>query len=469
MPTITIREIDNTGSGSYSYVENTVLVPGIKVEATKDDSKITLDGFYTNKKDFTDKVDSIIDSIEDASSDITTLLEDDSITYVLTLLNQGLPVQYFGAYTDIEEAEKLNATQCSDLYEDYKDKGLYDLLFITTGVIDNINMSNAAIECAAERGDSVAILSTSSDYRNYSFVDTEDEYGNTLKVWTKSDATITYANNKKLAEAVDNTVNYNLTSAKNDVTRTGVTFARTTEKAGNYAAVFAPMFQSSSIKDYNGKAVNKLFPASLNYLVAYSSSVGKGTPEWFAIAGSVRGISPLAPIQLSEEYGDAAINIFQPRTTQTINGKTSGENHIATNVIANVKPYGNVIWGNRTMHPLSAPKSGGDVQLIASDFLNIRLLACSLKKTLYRASRTRTFEPNSDTLWFNFKNDVEPLLETMKANQGIRGYKITKIPTSKKAVLSARVTIAPIEAVEDFDFTIEFTDSIEVINSKGGK
>jgi hypothetical protein len=117
------------------------------------------------------------------------------------------------------------------------------------------------------------------------------------------------------------------------------------------------------------------------------------------------------------------------------------------------------------MHPLGKPDNANfdaAIQLTASSFLNIRQLCCDIKKTLYRAARRFTFEPNSDTLWINFKGAITPLLEEMKTNQGIRGYKIVKEATDQKATLKAVVKIIPIEAVEDFDLTVELSDSITV-------
>ena len=119
------------------------------------------------------------------------------------------------------------------------------------------------------------------------------------------------------------------------------------------------------------------------------------------------------------------------------------------------------------MHPLDIPANGSSdtVQLVASDFLNIRSLCCDIKKTLYRAARRYTFDPNSDVLWINFKSAITPLLEKMKANDGIRDYLIVKVPTTKKALLAARIIISPIEAVEDFDLTVELNDAVEVVES----
>ena len=51
----------------------------------------------------------------------------------------------------------------------------------------------------------------------------------------------------------------------------------------------------------------------------------------------------------------------------------------------------------------------------------------------------------------------------MKADQGISGYKISRVATDKKALLVAKVRIVPIEAVEDFDISIYLEDSLSGI------
>ena len=49
----------------------------------------------------------------------------------------------------------------------------------------------------------------------------------------------------------------------------------------------------------------------------------------------------------------------------------------------------------------------------------------------------------------------------MKADQGIRDYKIVKVREAnpKKATLKAKIRIIPIEAVEDFDLEVSLEDS----------
>ena len=97
--------------------------------------------------------------------------------------------------------------------------------------------------------------------------------------------------------------------------------------------------------------------------------------------------------------------------------------------------------------------------LVASHFLNIRQLCTTIKKQLYVSCRRFTFDPNSDILWINFKNSITPMLDRMKADQGIRDYRIEKIYTDKKATLKARIRIVPIEAVEDFIMEVSLEDS----------
>jgi hypothetical protein len=52
------------------------------------------------------------------------------------------------------------------------------------------------------------------------------------------------------------------------------------------------------------------------------------------------------------------------------------------------------------------------------------------------------------------------MLERMKADQGVRDFKIEKVYTDKKATLKARIRIVPIEAVEDFLLEVSLEDSL---------
>ena len=47
-----------------------------------------------------------------------------------------------------------------------------------------------------------------------------------------------------------------------------------------------------------------------------------------------------------------------------------------------------------------------------------------------------------------------------RSSTGIKGYTITRTANDKKALLTARIRIVPIEAVEDFDISIYLEDSL---------
>jgi hypothetical protein len=93
--------------------------------------------------------------------------------------------------------------------------------------------------------------------------------------------------------------------------------------------------------------------------------------------------------------------------------------------------------------------------------LNIRQLCTTLKKQLYVSCRKFTFEPNSDLLWIEFCNSIKETLDRMKADQGISDYRLIKVKSTKKALLSAKIKIVPIEAVEDFEIDLYLEDALE--------
>ena len=227
---------------------------------------------------------------------------------------------------------------------------------------------------------------------------------------------------------------------------------------GRYCAMTVPsVYYNMSIdKEKPNEFDNNVkFPGAFHYLACFINSLKLGFAEWYAAAGYTRGISSYKIDYTSVKLGEIAINALEPRN---YNDPQSSYPAFACNVIAYFRgSY--YLWGNRTAHPLGKKGSLTDGDLVASSFLNIRQLCCTIKKQLYVACRTFTFDPNSDTLWVNFVNAIKPTLEAMKADQGIRDYKILKEFTDKKATLKAKIRIIPIEAVEDFDLTVSLEDS----------
>ena len=74
-----------------------------------------------------------------------------------------------------------------------------------------------------------------------------------------------------------------------------------------------------------------------------------------------------------------------------------------------------------------------------------------------------TFEQNSAILWVKFKSLIKPTLDQMVSGSGLSGYELIKKVTKEKAKLVATVRLFAIEAVEDFDITIELADDTAAI------
>ena len=510
MPSVNIREIDRTGNEAISYIENMALISGVKIEVYDADGQlVSLDGEYTSLTSFKNRITEIfgiLDStvFESGEEQETNeklrnishlFIKDKGFAMAYLTLSNGLPVQYFGLY-DLSYETNLDSGEESEVepdfnfdvtpkaggtdspydemlndivekFEEFTDRGKYDFKFIAAPYID-VN---------SEKGPYIELKDGSKK------VAVRDSFINSLdKIVTKVAGDrgeaigLTYAPSyMKKSTEVDAFINTPLNQDFYGATieRPAVTWSATEsyEQYGSYAGgvtsnfattftVAVKIYEGGKIKNISYEFIKDTFPAYLDYLVCYGKFV-KSNPSWFAISGSSAGATPLTTMIPLNKYGDSDVAIFQPRDAGEDNKNVK---HIAMNTITNIRPFGYVLWGNRTMHPLNKPvtNSALAVQLVASDFLNIRSLCCDLKKTIYRAARKYSFAPNTDTLWFNFKSEITPLLERMRNNQGIRSYQILKVNTTKKAVLAARIIISPIEAVEDFDITVELTDSVEV-------
>lgn len=308
-------------------------------------------------------------------------------------------------------------TEGSKLYV-LEDKGEYQIKFLTLGAYpcfefgtaDSYPVFDNIIEAAAKRGDCIALV----DHTN------------------KSDR-------KLQTEANSGSVYASLSSYVKKRNMTVIRKGGDSEDGYTYGAMFTP-YATYRLSTQNN--AQYILPASFGYLSAFAAST-QTNPNWYAAAGVSRGI-PSGLVGLSQNITNAIADLYQPR------------NNVAINCITNIKPYGYTIWGNRTLKNNSA-----DGDLKALSFLNIRVLTCDLKKTLYQACKRYTFENNTDIMWLNFKSQIEPTLAKMLSGNGIASYQIIKVATTKKATIEAIIRLVPIEPVEDWYITIELTDGVE--------
>jgi hypothetical protein len=231
------------------------------------------------------------------------------------------------------------------------------------------------------------------------------------------------------------------------------------EGSGTYCTLTVPSVYYKSLENEPGSIWegSSKMPASFHYLTCFLRALRQNYAEWYATAGYTRGVSSLVIDHTSVKLGELAINALEPRNKKD----EANDPPFACNVIANFRgSY--YLWGNRTCAPLGAFGSREKGDLVASHFLNIRQLCTTIKKKLFNACRQFTFDPNSDVLWVNFCNAIRPTLENMRADQGIRDYKILRVETDKKATLKAKIRIIPIEAVEDFILEVSLDDDFGV-------
>jgi hypothetical protein len=403
MPKIEIKEIDNTGIVSESAILNTVYIPGPYADGGEA-KKPTL--FVTSK--------ALLDKKDDYDADSL------SFKLAVHLLELGIYVLYEGIAAEPTDSD------WEAIWENLTDKTLYDVRFLTTG--QYTAPSKNMIKCAAKRGDCIALL----DHP-------EDE--TTIK-------------EEDLIEDADITVVKKVRNYFEQYKDDGIAG---TIDAGSYVSCMTPWFKTKNatlLGDSEEKEIG--IPASFGYLFAYANSIVT-YPEWYAVAGSFRGIiKELTDVYY--DYSSSEIEILQARGADgEVDLDDLGDNEgCAINPIALVRPFGYIVWGNRTFRE-------NDGTTVATSFLNVRNLVSAIKKALYNAARKYTFEQNSEILWINFQSQVTPLLDRMKSGNGILGYRFTKLKTDKKARLKARLTIVPIEAVEDFQLEVELADSLEVV------
>ena len=302
-----------------------------------------------------------------------------------------------------------------------KDKSLFDIRFLTSG-IDVANNANL-IGVANERQDCIALINLDETATDFDY-----------KVATIRAGFVT--------------------------------------KPSVYAAGFTPWFYSEHptlIKDVEDlttvsdkpstkEAEKVAIPAAYGYLFAYGRMLANNAAEWQAVAGPERGIIPeLSDVFYTYSYED--VEILQARAADGLVELDDATDNVgvAINPIAWVRPNGYILYGNRTLKNNDSKK-----KTTAQSFLNIRNGVNAIKKVMYDAGRTFVFEQNTEVLWINFRNYITPLLDRMQSSDGLLGYTFVKVATDAKARLKAKLTVIPVEAVEDFDLDVYLVDDLTV-------
>lgn len=344
---------------------------------------------------------------------------DPSYVIAKELLSLGMPVYYkaidytkgtsTNPYGDADIAAFYEALPAA--YDELLDVGYFNVKYITSGGYPTFeytaaagNISAKMLNVATTRGDAIAFI----DHADYPA--------------------------RSLDPSAPKSVFYSVNHS-----------AFAISDASGFGAMITPWGEFSM--PMNG--IKQHCPGSYAYLVSLCSSI-RNNPSWLAIAGTTRGLvpkfgKPLTLNRLSNKIADA----YNPVETADISA-----NPVAINGITDIRPYGQCIWGNRTLKDNAATNNN----TTALSFLNLRNLVCDVKKQLYYAAKSLMFEQNTDILWASFKAKVMPLLDQMVSGVGISGYKIIKETTPVKGRLKATVRLYPLYAVESFEICVELSN-----------
>ena len=447
MPKIRINEHDMTGVIQKSPISNIIYIPILTDEAVQLTDKGKVVSICYSRKELENRIGSHLvkktelPSTEGTPSEIAVAATKESIelakksrvmyNIATRLIDLGFPVLVEGVTAtkktitvDKEKKETVEVKEVAiptDSINLLKDKSLFDIRFLTSG-IDVVNNANL-IGVADARQDCIALINldetaTGFDYKvaaiRAGFATKPSVYAAGFTPWF-------YSEHPTLIKGVEDLITVNDKPS--------------TEEAEKVA-----------------------IPAAYGYLFAYGRMLANNAAEWQAVAGPERGIIPeLSDVCYTYSYED--VEILQARGADALVELDDANDNvgIAINPIAWVRPNGYILYGNRTLKANDAKK-----KTTAQSFLNIRNGVNAIKKVMYDAGRTFVFEQNTEVLWINFKNYITPLLDRMQSSDGLLGYTFVKVATDAKARLKAKLTVIPVEAVEDFDLDVYLVDDLTV-------
>ena len=448
MPKIRINEHDMTGVIQKSPISNIIYIPILTDKAIPLTDKGKVVSICYSRKELENRIGShLVKKIElpstegtPSENDVTATKESiewakkSQVMYNIAtrLIDLGFPVLVEGvaaAEKEItvveEEKEKkvkvkvveIPATSINLL----KDKSLFDIRFLTSG-IDAANNANL-IGVANARQDCVALINLDETATTFAYkvATIRAEFEKNPSVYAAGFTPWFYSEHPTLIKGVEDLI-------------------------------------TVSDKPDTKEAEKVAIPAAYGYLFAYGRMLANNAAEWQAVAGPERGIIPeLSDVCYTYSYED--VEILQARAAdKLVNLDDETDNvGVAVNPIAWVRPNGYILYGNRTLKNNDAKK-----KTTAQSYLNIRNGVNAIKKTMYDAGRTFVFEQNTEVLWTNFRNYITPLLDRMQNSDGLLGYTFVKVATDAKARLKAKLTVIPVEAVEDFDLDVYLVDDLTV-------
>lgn len=440
MPKIRINEYDMTGVIQKSPISNIIYIPILTNEAVPLTEKGKVVSICYSRKELKKRIESHLVKRIEPTEGATVKAEDEKESIELAkksqimyniatrLIDLGFPVLVEGVIatektiTVDEKTVKVKVIEIPAASINLlADKSLFDIRFLTSG-IDVVNNASL-IGVADERQDCIALINldeTATGF-DYKVATIRKEFEKNPSVYAAGFTPWFYSEHPTLIKDVEDLI-------------------------------------TVSDKPDTKEAEKVAIPAAYGYLFAYGRMLANNAAEWQAVAGPERGIIPeLSDVCYTYSYED--VEILQARAAEELVELDDAKDNVgvAINPIAWVRPNGYILYGNRTLKKNDAKK-----KTTAQSFLNIRNGVNAIKKVMYDAGRTFVFEQNTEVLWINFRNYITPLLDRMQNSDGLLGYTFVKVATDAKARLKAKLTVIPVEAVEDFDLDVYLVDDLTV-------
>lgn len=419
MPKIKITEIDNTGVAPTGE-ETVVFVPDPNAA--------------TNNVKGLDANGCLLIGVEDK---LPEELVDKAIgSYIANLQNAGLQTLYSKA--NISKAEELKFLL---------DKNEYNVKFLTAGAGANSGFFPSDINAMftsqssgtfVEKTKYYSITETSIKFESsisqdnfeenktnlYTF-NGVDSFNNMLDIAVQRGDCVVIGGIDTSAAPMEKWKSFFTTVLPTTVTANGVVLGDEYKRCA--------LFCSGS--KIEGESVETI--PELQYLIKYGEAEQEGN-KWLSIANYRRALLDTSSIATISKY-QLDENILT-KEGRSFNG------------IINLRPYGRVIWGDRTL-------LNNEGSLKASSFLSTRMMICDLAKRVYTSAINCTYETNDDITWTFFKGRITDLLDQMVAGRVLSYYEVLKQPTEERQKIKCQIHLVPFAPVEDFDITILLTDA----------
>lgn len=407
-----------------AYVRDIAVRVGLKASATEEELKAAI----------------TVDTKGDITGSAKTAVEKE--IQCLAIIETYLKNNYDVVYCDVD----LNSTTGTRPTLSFLlDKDRYNIKFLTAGVDHAIQTTitpkskditdstpsikfdfsvlNNLIEIAKTRMDCIVVASVKYSTKDCTEAGiTGDVLADCVKTaMMESSGTV---------KGVETTISVSTTSNADFVTA---------EDVGKFATLIIPN-EICSLATLSKGTIKFTAPASFAYLVALGACMKKNQ-YWLPVANSARGSV--------ESLGRPDLTVTKYHMDQNI---ILDKDIIAFNGIVKIRPYGNVIWGDRTLLKLTD-------SVKASGYTSLMLMVCDISKEAYNASVRYTYESNNEVTWLSYKSRITALLDQMVTAGVLQSYDVVKMPADTYNKIVCRITIYPNLPVENFDIYINLDNA----------